>query len=163
MTPVACRYCGLPFKVRRVEPGQEYFCCTGCAMLARVPVDPQGQFPVNAHLISALVVAFLYFNQLLFWLLGAVLARDETQTVLAQRFGWLAAIMAVVVWIAVVIVQRREKAARGGDVIVAGLALGVHGIAFHVLPPAAAYMAGANAFLLVWSSRGLLRRKHASR
>jgi hypothetical protein len=163
MTPVACRYCGLPFKVRRVEPGQEYFCCTGCAMLARVPVDSQGQFPVNAHLISALVIAFLFFNQLLFWLLGAVLGRDGTQTVLAQRFGWLAAAMALVVWLTVLVVQRREKAARAGDLVVAGLTLGVHGIAFHVLPPVAAYMAGANAFLLVWSSRGLLWRKRISR
>jgi hypothetical protein len=163
MTPVACRYCGLPFKVSRVEPGRDYFCCTGCAMLARVPVDPQGQFPVNSHLISALVTGFLYFNQLLFWLLSILLARDAAQSELAQRFGWLAAAAAFVVWAAVLIVQLREKSARAGDFVVAALALAVHGLAFRVLPPSAVCMAAANAVLLLWSVRGLLRRKRATR
>lgn len=128
-------------------------------MLARVPVDPQGQFPVNGHLISALVTGFFYFNQLLFWLLGLLIARDEAQVSLATRFGWLAAGTAFVVWTAVLVVQLREKSARTGDFIVAGIVLAVHGAAFRVLPPSAACMAGANALLLLWSMRGLLRRK----
>lgn len=163
MTPVACRYCGLPFKVRRVEPGRDYFCCTGCAMLARVPVDAQGQFPVNAQLISALVTGFLYFNQLLFWLLGVLLARDEAQAALATRFLWLAAAAAFVVWVAVLMVQLREKSARAGDFIVATLALAAHGVAFRALPPSAVCMAVANALLLLWGVRGLLRKKTAAR
>lgn len=163
MTPVACRYCGLPFKVGRVQPGRDYFCCTGCAMLARVPVDSQGRFPVNGHLIPALVTGFLYFNQLLFWLLGVLLARDEAHAVLAARFGWLAAGAAFVVWSAVLFVQLREKSARAGDFVVAALALAAHGLAFRVVPPSAMCMAGANAVLLLWSVRGLLRPKRAAR
>ena len=30
MSSVTCRYCGLPFRVTRVVPGKDYFCCTGC-------------------------------------------------------------------------------------------------------------------------------------
>ena len=159
MTPVACRYCGLPFKVRRVEPKKDYFCCTGCAMLARVPVDAQGQFPVNAQLISTLVVGFLYFNQLLFWLLSVLLARDEAQAVLANRFEWLAAGAALVVWLSVQLVQLREKSARAGDMVVAVVVLGVYGFACRSLPPSAATMAVANAVLLLWSVRGVLRAR----
>ena len=159
MTPVACRYCGLPFKVRRVEPGRDYFCCTGCAMLARVPVDAQGQFPVNAQLVSALVVGFLYFNQVLFWLLSVLLARDDAQVLLANRFAWLAAGAALVVWLSVMLVQLREKSARAGDVAFALAVLAAHGFACRSLPPSSATMAVANAVLLLWSARGVLRGK----
>jgi hypothetical protein len=160
MTRVACLYCGLPFKVRRVEPDHEYFCCTGCAMLARVPVDPQGHFPVNAHLISVLAVSFLYFNQLLFWLLSAVLGHDTAQALLAQRFGGLTAAMAFVVWLAVVIVQRSERSVRAGDLVVAAVALAAHGVSLRVFSHTApCWMAATNALLLLWSSRGLLRLK----
>ena len=159
MTPVDCRYCGLPFKVKRVEPGREYFCCTGCAMLARVPVDAQGQFPVNSHLVSALATGFLYFNQLLFWGLAVLLAKEETGRVLAERFGWLSAGTALVVWLVVLAVQLRERTARVPDFIVLALVLGAHGLAFRVDPPSSLCTALANALLLLWSSRGLLRRK----
>ncbi|MGC4075243.1 MAG: hypothetical protein QM760_22625 [Nibricoccus sp.] len=132
-------------------------------MLSRVPIDSQGQFPVNAHVISALGVGFLYFNQVLFWLLGVLLARDEAKTALATRFGWIATIVAFVVWTAVLLVQLREKSARAGDFIVLAFTLVLHGMAFRVLPPSAACMAGANALLIVWSSRGLLRGKRQLR
>jgi hypothetical protein len=163
MTPVACHYCGLPFKVRRVEPGRDYFCCTGCAMLARVPVDAQGQFPVNSHLISALATGFLYFNQLLFWGLAALLARDEINSVLAHRFGWLSAGTALFVWLLILALQLHERAARLSDFVVTTLVLSAHAIAFRVFPPSLLCMAAANALLFVWSARGLLRRKPTSR
>jgi hypothetical protein len=159
MTPVACRYCGLPFKVRRVEAGRDYFCCTGCAMLARVPVDAQGQFPVNSHLVFALLTGFFYFNQLLFWILATLLSRDADGTVLALRFGWLAAGTALVVWGTVLLVQLRERTARAPDFVVAALVLTTHAIAFRITPPSAPCMAAANAVLLGWSLRGLLRRR----
>jgi hypothetical protein len=161
MTPVACRYCGLPFKVHRVEPGRDYFCCTGCAMLARVPVDADGQFPVNAHLVSALVVGFLYFNQLLFWLLGLLSDRDAAHAAVATRLHWMAAAAALAVWAGVFWLQRRERSGRAADGIVVILVLGVHALAFRTLPPSAACMAGANAALLLWSARGVLRAKRS--
>lgn len=159
MTPVACRYCGLPFKVRRVEEGRDYFCCTGCAMLARVPVDAQGQFPVNAHLIAALVTGFLYFNQLLFWGLASLLAGDTSQRVLAERFGWLSAGTALAVWLVVLSLQIRERTARTSDFVMLALVLGAHALAFRAWPPSALCMAMSNAAVLLWSSRGLLKRK----
>lgn len=159
MTPVTCRYCGLPFKVHRVTPAAEHFCCTGCAMLAHVPVDAEGRFPVNAHLISALIAGFLYFNELLFWALATLLSRDAAQVALAARFGWLAAIAAFLVWLTVLIIQLREKTGRTGDLFVAIFALVLHGAAFSLLPPSAACMAAANAGLILWSIRGLFRPK----
>ena len=159
MSPVACRYCGLPFKVRRVEPGRDYFCCTGCAMLARVPVDQSGQFPVNAQLISMLAVGFLYFNQLLFWLLGVLLARDAAQVETAVRFGWLAAAAALAVWLATIVIQWRERTARRADHVGAALVLIVHVAACRETPPAAWLMAAANGGWLIFQARGLLQRK----
>ena len=160
MTPVACRYCGLPFKVHRVHPGREYFCCTGCATLARVPVDAQGEFPVNGHLVSALVVGFLYFNQLLFWSLAALLARDDSQLALAARFHWLMAGAALVVWLALMIIPLREKTARTPDFLMAAAALAAHGFALlSSRPPSGLWLAVANAAWLLWSLRGVLRLK----
>jgi hypothetical protein len=162
MTTTECRYCRLPFKVRRVEAGRDYFCCTGCAMLARVPVDAQGQFPVNSHLIFALVTGFLYFNQLLFLLLAELLSRDATSVAQAARFGWLSAGTAAVVWIMVMFVQLCEQTARATDFVVATLVLLMHAGAVYLTPFPTAFMAVANALLLVCSLRGLLRRRSKS-
>jgi hypothetical protein len=159
MTTTGCRYCGLPFKVRRVEPGQDYFCCTGCAILARVPVDADGQFPVNRHLVGALVTGFLYFNQLLFWLLAILLARDEGGALQAGRFAWLSAGAGGVVWLTILIVQLRERAARASDFVVAALVLASHALAASVEQPSLTCMAAANALFLLWSLRGVLRRR----
>lgn len=158
MERTTCRYCGLPFKVRRVEPGRDYFCCTGCAMLARVPVDAKGQFPVNAQLVSALALGFLFFNELLCWLLG-VLLMARADGAAAARFLWIAAALALVTWAGVLIIQLRERAARAADVAALALALGAHGwAAGRGLPPSAWMMAAANAVLIGWSMRGVWRR-----
>jgi hypothetical protein len=159
MTRTDCRYCGLPFKVRRVEPGRDYFCCTGCAILARVPVDSQGQFPVNQHLVAALVTGFLYFNQLLFWLLAVLLARDAAAVAQAGRFVWLSAVAAGVVWLTILVVQWRERAARATDFFVATVVLALHVTAVILGPPSLVCMALGNAVFLLWSLRGVLRRR----
>lgn len=159
MERTTCRYCGLPFKVRRMEPGRDYFCCTGCAMLARVPVDEEGRFPVNAQLVSALALGFLFFNELLCWLLG-VLLRARGDMAAAERFLWIAALLALVTWGGVLAIQLRERAARAADAAALALALGAHGwAAWRGLPPPAWMMAAANAALIVWSMRGVGRRK----
>lgn len=157
MTSVSCHYCGLPFRVRRVEAGYDYFCCTGCAMLSRVPVDDKGQYPVNAHVVTALVAGFLFFNQLLFWMVGVLLARDGRAAV-AERFFWIAGGVAVAVWLTLWLLQRKERAARFIDhaVMFAGLAMLV--CAFRRSPPALVEMALTNVLLIGWSFRGLLRK-----
>jgi len=158
MTRVSCHYCGLPFKVRRVEEGRDYFCCTGCAMLSRVPVDEKGQFPVNAHLVSALMTGFLFFNELLFWLVAVLLVR-ESKMALAVRFFWLSGGTALVVWLALAILHWKERAARAVDVIFMALGLVVLAVAFRRQPPWPLELAVANAVLIVWSFRGLLRKR----
>lgn len=158
MTSVTCRHCGLPFRVSRVEPGKDYFCCTGCAILSRIPVDGRGNYPVNAHLISALALAFLYFNQLLFWAMSVLLAR-EGRLVLAERFAWIGTGAALCVWLGVVIVQRREGAARRKDILFGALSLLLLLAACRSLPPVAPLLAAANAVWLVWSFRGVLRKR----
>ncbi len=157
MTPVTCRYCGLPFRVRRVEPGRDYFCCTGCAMLRRLPTDEKGQFPVNAHLVSALVAGFLFFNELLFWLVAVLLVR-EGRMALAVRFLWLAAGSGLAVWLALAILQWRERVARAIDVIAMALGLVVFAWALRRCPPVPWEMAVANFGLIAWTFRGLLRK-----
>jgi hypothetical protein len=161
MTSVTCRYCGLPFRVRRVEPGRDYFCCTGCAMLSRLPVDEKGQFPVNTHLVSTLVAGFLFFNELLFWLVAVLLVR-EGRMALAMRFFWLAGGTALAVWLALAILQWKAKAARAVDFAIMALGLAVLSAAFWRLPPLPVPMAATNVVLIAWSFRGLLRKRIAS-
>ena len=158
MTRVSCHYCGLPFKVRRVEEGRDYFCCTGCAMLSRVPVDEKGQFPVNAHLVSALVTGFLFFNQLMFWLVAVLLVR-ESKMVLAVRIFWLSGGAATAVWLALALMQWKERAARAWDYLFMALGLVALAVAFRRQPPWPLEMAITNAVLIGWSFRGLLRKK----
>lgn len=160
MERTTCHYCGLPFKVRRVEPGREYFCCTGCAMLNRVPVDEKGQFPVNAHLVSALATGFLFFNEILFWLVATLLVRDGRMA-LAMRFFWLAASAALAVWAALAVLLWKEKAARVADYIFMAAGLVVFGFAARRLPPFPVEMAVANVALIAWCFRGVFRRKRS--
>jgi hypothetical protein len=158
MTRVSCHYCGLPFNVRRVEAGRDYFCCTGCAMLSRVPVDEKGQFPVNAHLVAVLVTGFLFFNQLLFWLVAVLLVR-ESKMALAVRVFWLSGGAAAAVWLALAIIQWKERSARGVDYVFMALGLVALAVAFRRLPPWPLELAITNAVLIAWSFRGLLRKR----
>jgi len=157
MQPVTCRYCGLPFRVRRVEPGRDYFCCTGCAMLSRVTTDGQGQFPVNAHLVTALVAGFSFFNEVLLWLVAELLVR-ESRMALAVRFFWLAGGAALAVWLALAVLQWKGKATRAADYVVMALGLAVFAVALRRMPPIPLEMAAANVGLVAWSFRGLLRK-----
>ena len=160
MARVSCHYCGLPFRVKRVDPARDYFCCTGCAMVNRLPLDDKGQFPVNVHLVSALVAGFLFFNELLFWLVAVLLVR-ESRMAMALRFFWLAGSAALAVWIALAVLQWREKAARPVDFAVMALGLAALVVAFCRLPPWPLPMAIANGVLIAWCFRGLLRKRMA--
>jgi hypothetical protein len=160
MARVSCHYCGLPFQVKRVVPDRDYFCCTGCAITSRLPIDDKGQFPVNAHLVSALVAGFLFFNELLFWLVAVLLVR-ESRMALAVRFFWLAGGAALAVWIALAILQWKEKAARAVDVVVTALGLVALAAAFLRSPPWPLPMAISNGVLIAWCFRGLLRKRIA--
>jgi len=160
MTRVTCHYCGLPFKVRRVELERKYFCCTGCAMASRVPVDEKGQFPVNSHLITALVAGFLFFNQLLLWLVAELLVR-ESRMALAVRFFWLAGGAALATWLTLAVLQWKERAARLPDFVFMAFGMVVFGLALRRCPPMPLEMAVANLVLIIWVFRGFLRKRIA--
>lgn len=155
MDRVTCEYCGLPFRVRRSEPGRPVYCCTGCAMLGRIPVDDQGQFPVNGHLVSALVTGFVVFNQLLFWLVAELLVR-EGRAAQAARFFWLSAGAAGAVWLSLLWLQWREREFHTAEKIAMLAGVAGLGAAYCQRPPPPALLAGLSAALAVWTFRGLL-------
>ena len=157
MERVTCQYCGLPFRVRKVAAGEAHFCCTGCAMLSRIPVDAEGQFPVNAHLVAALITGFILFNQLLFWLIAELLVREGRMAV-AVRLFWLSGGAAAALWVSLLLLQRRVKALRGAEAV--AMALGLAGLAwaFWRQPPRPLGLAGVSLVLTAWTFRGLLLR-----
>ncbi len=154
---VVCKHCALPFTVARVAPGRPVYCCSGCALAARVPVDAQGQFPVNAALVTALGTGFVFFNQALFWLLAVLLARSPDGLVNADRFAWASLGVGIAVWGALGIFQSRAGARRAVDtVMLLGAALL---IACGVANFAPAVAVAGNALLAAWALRGLARRR----
>ena len=156
MNKVSCHYCGLPFKVVRVQPGREYFCCSGCAIASRVPVAADGRFPANPTLLTALGVGFVFFNQLMFWLMSVLLVREGRLPV-AGRFEAASLAAGALVWLVLVLAQWRLGARRSVDILVAVLTAGLlaSGFATGSLPCAGA----ANAALVAWSARGFLKKK----
>lgn len=154
---VVCEHCGLPFSVARVAPGRKVYCCSGCALAARVPVDAQGQFPVNAALVTALGTGFVFFNQALFWLLAILIARQEAGAVNAGRFATASLVVGVAVWCAVAFFQMREGARRAVDQAMLGLA--AFGVGLGFANGAPAYALAGNALLAAWALRGLARKR----
>jgi hypothetical protein len=109
------------------------YCCAGCAVAARVPVDAEGNFPVNVSLVRALVVGFLFFNEVLFATV-ALLVQGGERAAWSPRFGWMAATAGLLVWAGVVFVHRAERATRGVDVFVFAVTAVLHVLAFWKLP-----------------------------
>ncbi|MBW8780538.1 MAG: hypothetical protein JF599_01430 [Verrucomicrobia bacterium] len=153
---VACHYCGLPFSAVRVQPGRDYFCCSGCAIASRVPVDAQGRFPVNPTLLAALGLGFVLFNELLCWLFAVLLVR-EGRTEVAVRLVMGSLALGVASWGALVVVQWRAGARRWVDVSVVGLLGGVLVAGLQTRSPAC--VVAGNLALVAWSLRGFLKQK----
>ena len=156
MSKVSCHYCVLPFNAVRVQPGREYFCCSGCALASRVPVDEDGKFPVNPPLVAAMAVGFLFFNQLLFWLLETLLVR-EGRLAVAGRFEAASLALGGIAWLALVVIQWRLGARRWIDAAVVVLTAGL--LANGGVSGSPACAAGAGFGLLAWSARGFLKKK----
>ena len=155
MTGVICTHCGLPFRVARVRPDKPVYCCSGCALAARVPVDAEGQFPINGALVTALGVGFAAFNQLLVWLLALLLARQgQVQTAATLTLASLA--MGIVVCGAVAALQIGVGARRVLDLAVLGAGAGAVVLGVIVREPCLA-LAG-NIGVIVWSVRGVRRQ-----
>ncbi len=156
MNKVACDYCGLPFKALRVQSGRECFCCSGCAIASRVPVDGDGNYPINPTLLTALGVGFIFFNQLMFWLLAVLLVR-EGKVPASARLEGVSLVLGAVMWVALVAVQWRFGARRWVDAVVGVLTAGFMAIA--VADGSLACAAAGNAALVTWSVRGFFKKK----
>jgi len=156
---VVCEHCGLPFSVPRVVPGRPVYCCSGCALAARVPVDAQGQFPVNATLVAALGVGFVFFNQILFWLLASLLAREPERAGNAALFAGASLGVGMLTCGLLLYLQGKAGARSWTD-------LGATIVAAAMLAAAAARFspglaAATNAALALWALRGLRRQKRS--
>jgi hypothetical protein len=158
MPQVSCQYCGLPFKVRRVEAGRTYYCCSGCALASRLPPGGvEGRYPVTPALIAGLVVGFVYFNEVLFWTLALALTQEDRPGT-AQVFAQLSAGLGVLVLGGLLIGLGRATAHRWSDALVALVALALVALSLRpdVSPGA---VVGANAALALWVVRGWGKKK----
>jgi hypothetical protein len=158
MPRIQCSYCGLPFKVRQVEAGRAYYCCSGCALVSRLPpAGAGGQFPVTPALVVALGVGFGFFNEMLFWTLALELAR-ENRGDLALLFARVSAGLGVLVWVAAAVGIWRAPVRRWTDAVVALATLGV--IAAAIQPKlSAGCVVAANSVQGLWLARGWCKQK----
>ena len=158
MPRVQCHYCGLPFDVRRIEAGRAAYCCSGCALASRLPSGGvEGQYPVTPALIAAVVVGFVYFNEVLFWIVGLALAQ-EGRAAVAGTFARLSAGLGVLVLVGLLAGLWRAAAHRWSDALVAlaALVLVVAALGPGLSPGGAV---GANAALALWVARGWGKQK----
>ena len=155
---VVCEHCGLPFSVPRAAPGKAVYCCSGCALAARISVDGQGA-PLNTALVSALGAGFVFFNQSLFWMLAVLLSRraGAEDALHSGRIALASLILGVIVWLALMLIQWKAGAMRATDRGVLGAGGFVLGWAFFCARPEFALL--ANLLLAVWTLRGLARKK----
>ncbi len=156
MSTACCERCGATYHVNRTSPHALRFCSLGCALRARVPVDAKGNFPVNGALATALVIGFVYFNQLMFWGL-AELALRQGRLPVAERFSLAVGGAAVVVWLVVLVSQVQTQTLRGKDVVLALVVLLLIAVGLSRWPAGGEYLASANAALLIWNARGVFR------
>ena len=156
MPQFSCQYCGQSFSiVRSTQEARETYCNLGCALRARVRVDADGNFPVNQHLVAALVTGFLFFNQAL--TAGAALmlvARGRTEN--SHQLAWVSFAFGVFVWLATLVLQQREKVARGKDYAFGGATLAILLAAIWRNEPRVGLALAATGVLLIWNLRGLI-------
>ena len=162
---VVCAHCALPFSVARVAPGRAVYCCSGCALAARMtaratPHAAGGPTVSPALLVTALGAAFVWFNQLLFWLLAGLLAQSADGAVYAGRLAWGSLGAGVILALVLGVLQVTAGARRGIDWLVWTGSAVVIGCALANRSPAAALL--ANAALAAWALRGLVRARAGS-
>jgi hypothetical protein len=160
MPRIQCSYCGLPFKVRQVEPGRAAFCCSGCALASRLPArGAGGEFPITPALVVALGTAFAFFNEVLFWGLALALVREQ-RAAQALVLAGVSAGLGVLVWGCLAGGMGRAAVRRWTDALVAGATLTL--IAGALVPElSAGCVLAANVILGLWLARGWGKQKFA--
>lgn len=159
-----CEHCGLPFSVGRVAPGRAMYCCSGCALASRLTTDARGTRSVSTALVTVLGVGFVFFNQVLGWLLAVALARGsgaggEGDVVNAVRLARASLAVGLVVWLALAFSQVRAGAWRGWDLVALVATAGLVVWAVANRQPALAVV--GNAALAAWALRGVVRKRAA--
>ncbi len=130
------------------------FSSIGAAVRSRIPVDAQGNFPINRTLIAVLAFALALFNQALFWLL-AVLIQGQGRPVPAGRFLVASLGVGAALWLILVLLQVRFTDSRRNDWLVTGLTGGLLAAGIAGTSPGCA-LAGTGLFT-AWAARGLKR------
>ena len=160
MPRMQCSYCGLPFHVRRPEPGRAYYCCSGCALVSRLPRPGEaGQFPVTPVLLVALGAGFAFFNEAFFWMLAVALAR-EPRAAEALLFARVSTGLGAVVWLTQMVAMARAASRHWTDALAAVVTLaGLGGAAMSARP--AGWVVLVNVALGLWLARGWGKQKFA--
>jgi hypothetical protein len=161
---VVCSHCGLPFSIERPARDSAVFCCSGCALAARVLPGAEGDDARPAGpLVAALTIVFVWVNQILSWLLAVLLARRaeagaEAETS-AAGLVWISIGLGAGAWLAVGLVQWRLGARRVADGLVVACGAGMLASAVWTASPACAL--AASTAQAAWALRGLGRKKNA--
>lgn len=159
-----CAHCGLPFSVARAAPSKAAYCCSGCALAARLAPDAQddagGAAPGRAVMLAGAVgLSFAFFNQALFWMFSLLLARraGAEDAATAQRLVFASLATGGAAWLGLGVLQARVAGRRPADLLVSVATFAVLAGAFFTVraEPALA----ANAALGAWALRGLAKRK----
>ncbi len=161
MPRVNCSFCRLPFSVRQVRPDVDYFCCSGCALASRIPVN-EGQLPVSPALLAALGVGFGLFNQILFAVLGgAVIGEGRVET--GVKLVWISFALGACVFAALMALVALARPRRWTDLAAALPTVGLCVVAAArvvngAIEPAGWLLLAGNAWFAAWLARGWARR-----
>ena len=153
MIRTQCSYCGLPVKVRQLDPGRAYYCCSGCALASRLPPPGAGgEFPVTPALLVALGAGFAWFNEVLFWTLAMALAHDQ-RAAQAVLFARVSTGLGALVWVTLIAAMARAASRHWTDALAGAVTLaGLVGAFWSGRP--AGWIVAVNIALLLWLSRG---------
>ena len=89
------------------------FASTGEAIRSRIPVDANGNFPVNRTLTGVLVLGVAFFNQVIFWPLAVQLAGRGNE-ITSARFVSASVWLGAVLWLVLAVLQWRVTRGGGG-------------------------------------------------
>jgi hypothetical protein len=162
MTRAVCSYCGIPFRAfRGVAEGEPAYCCSGCAMAARLNISAE-KFPVTPQLVYLLILGFGVFNQALLIVLALALV-NEKRIETAETFAAVSAVLAIVLFAVALVWQWRARPVRITDIamfVIAGAFAAADVFLLASSAFGAASLAGlaATGCAALWQSRGFARR-----
>jgi hypothetical protein len=124
----------------------------GNAVANRIPVDAQGNFPINRVLIAVLTFGVAFFNQGLFWLL-AVLLQSQERLALAGRFLWASLGLGAALWAILLVVHLSVTGGGSRKDLLVVMLTGVV-VAAGLVTASPGCVLGGVGLLTVWCARG---------